>query len=449
MALLTDVRDRLKRRRPDDRGFALIAILFLTMVITLLGLAFYQVAGYEVNRAQYQRDYAQAFWAAETGLDRTMVHMKNRKQPPWEVLKLYENEAVGNGAYDVEILPDPDNTTKVEKLFTLRSTGRSGRAVRVLEEVVQMEGFQRYGYFTNQEIGSSGKPIWFVTGDDVGGKTHTNGIFHISGSPQFRGAVTTASSYMVGNPDIKVYGPGGWPAGANNPVFHEGLTLGVDQIELPADTGDLRDAALDGGLDLTGDYELQLGRANQPGILSYRPQSGGDWSDVPISSLGSGVVHVTGNAQLSGVLDGELTVGASGQIEIVGNIRYVTAHHSTGRPRSGSDDILGIVAGKDVVVRDIPATRGNVIIDATIMALGTSFKAENFDTGTPRGTLQIWGGLIQDRRGSVGYFRGSTLTSGYIKDYHYDERMSIKPPPEFPLTGKYSRVSWKEMAPPS
>src|SRR5688572_27934301 len=120
MALLTEVRDRLNRRRPDDRGFALIAILFLTMVITLLGLAFYQVAGYEVNRAQYQRDYAQAFWAAETGLDRTVVHLKGRKQPPWEVLRLYENEVVGNGAYDVEILPDPDNTKKVEKLFTLR-----------------------------------------------------------------------------------------------------------------------------------------------------------------------------------------------------------------------------------------------------------------------------------------------------------------------------------------
>ena len=38
-------------------------------------------------------------------------------------------------------------------------------------------------------------------------------------------------------------------------------------------------------------------------VRALRPQSGGDWSDVPISSLGSGVVHVTGNAQLSGVLD--------------------------------------------------------------------------------------------------------------------------------------------------
>jgi Tfp pilus assembly protein PilX len=435
------------RRRPgfDDRGFALIAILFLTMVITLIGLAFYQVAGYEIHRAQYQRDYAQAFWAAETGLDRTVVSLAGRNQPPWSTEQTFRNEVVGNGTYDVEIIPDPANTVNVEKLFTIRSTGRSGRAARVLEEVVRMEGFNRYGYFTNQEVSStSGNAIYFLTGDDVGGRTHTNGIFYINGSPQFRGPVSTASNYMVGNPDIRVYGPGGWPAGANHPVFHEGLTLGIPSIDLPADTGDLRDAAQDGGLNLTGNYELMLGR-NAQGEISYRPLSGGAWSDVQVSSLGSGVVHVTGNAQLSGVLDGELTVGASGTIEIIGDVRYASAHPGTGKPNAGSDDILGIVAGKNVVVRDLPATNGNVVIDATIMALGTSFTAENYNSGSPRGTLHVWGGLIQDRRGPVGFFRGSSLTSGYIKDYHYDERMSIKPPPQFPLTGVYSRISWKEM----
>jgi hypothetical protein len=446
MALFVKFPLRQNRDDSNERGFALIAILFLTMVITLVGLAFFQVAGYEVSRAEYQRDYAQAFWSAETGLDRAVVDLSRRPSPPFSNEHLYQGEVVGNGTYDVEIIPDPANAFMVEKSFTIRSTGRSGNAARLLEEVVQMQGYQRYGYFTNEEISSaSGLPIWFVSGDDIGGKTHTNGIFHINGSPQFRGPVTTASQYMVGNPDIRVYGPGGWPAGANSPVFHDGLTLGVDEIPLPANTGNLREAARDGGLDLTGDYELELNN----GSVSYKPVAGGAWTDVDLGTLESGVIHVTGNARLSGVLDGELTIGASGSIDIVGSVRYASANPGTGKPSTGSDDMLGIVAGENVVVRQTSSTEGNVVIDATIMTLNTSFTAENYNAGPPRGTLHIWGGLIQERRGSVGFFRGSTLTSGYLKDYHYDERMAMKPPPMFPLTGIYSRISWKEMAVPS
>jgi hypothetical protein len=450
MAFLIRTPRTANRSRSGERGFALIAILFLTMIITLVGLAFYQVAGFEINRAQYQRDYAQAFWSAETGLDRAVVYLSRLNSPPFSPIEPFAGEVVGNGTYDVEIIPDAGNAQVVEKRFTIRSTGRSGRAARLLEEVVRMEGFQRYGYFTNEEISSAtGNPIWFLTGDDVGGKTHTNGIFHINGNPQFRGPVTTASQYMKGNPDLLVYGPGGWPAGANNPTFHEGLTLGVDHIPLPSNTGDLRRAAEDGGLDLTGDFAIELGRGGDLGTVSYRPMTGTSWTSVDLGTLDNGVIHVTGDAQLSGTLDGELTIGASGKIEIVGSVKYASANPGTGKPNPGSDDILGIVAGGNVVVRDLPATSGNVVIDATIMALGTSFTAENFNVGSPRGTLQIWGGLIQERRGSVGFFRGSTLTSGYLKDYHYDERMAMKPPPMFPLTGTYFRESWKEMAVPS
>jgi hypothetical protein len=105
---------------------------------------------------------------------------------------------------------------------------------------------------------------------------------------------------------------------------------------------------------------------------------------------------------------------------------------------------MGLIAGRDVVVKDVAATKEGVVIDASIMALSQSFKAENYNVGLPRGTIHIWGGLIQDRRGQVGYYIESALTSGYAKDYHYDNRVSMDPPPEFPLTGIYTRVSWKE-----
>jgi hypothetical protein len=88
-----------------------------------------------------------------------------------------------------------------------------------------------------------------------------------------------------------------------------------------------------------------------------------------------------------------------------------------------------------------------MIIDSTVMALNTSFTVENYNQGSPRGTLHIWGGLIQEWRGAVGTANSTSLQTGYLKDYHYDPRVIIQPPPEFPLTGIYARVSWTEKGP--
>ena len=54
--------------------------------------------------------------------------------------------------------------------------------------------------------------------------------------------------------------------------------------------------------------------------------------------------------------------------------------------------------------------------------------------------------IIQNKRGPIGTFNPSTNTptSGYTKDYHYDPRMAVDPPPFFPTTGEYDVHSWQE-----
>jgi len=84
-----------------------------------------------------------------------------------------------------------------------------------------------------------------------------------------------------------------------------------------------------------------------------------------------------------------------------------------------------------------------------IMALGTSFQAEAYTVGTPRGYLRVIGGIIQRNRGGVGTFdliSGSLLT-GYEKDYVYDRRLADSPPPAFPTTGRVLSMAWKELDP--
>jgi len=80
------------------------------------------------------------------------------------------------------------------------------------------------------------------------------------------------------------------------------------------------------------------------------------------------------------------------------------------------------------------------------MALNTSFMVDNWSGVGPKGTLTVYGGIIQHNRGPVGTFNGSTgqKISGYSKDYSYDSRLLNAPPPFLPTTGDYVTLSWED-----
>jgi hypothetical protein len=92
-----------------------------------------------------------------------------------------------------------------------------------------------------------------------------------------------------------------------------------------------------------------------------------------------------------------------------------------------------------------------------MMALNTSFGAENYDSGPTsgngcegrvvgRGCLYLTGGLIQKARGAVGTF-SSYYGTGYIKRYSYDRCALYNPPPYFPTTGRYTDNRYYEIDP--
>ena len=64
------------------------------------------------------------------------------------------------------------------------------------------------------------------------------------------------------------------------------------------------------------------------------------------------------------------------------------------------------------------------------------------------GTLAVLGGIIQKARGPVGTFNSTTgqTVTGYSKAYSYDPRLAMNPPPYYPTTGQYERVSWQVLA---
>jgi hypothetical protein len=147
-----------------------------------------------------------------------------------------------------------------------------------------------------------------------------------------------------------------------------------------------------------------------------------------------------GTLNISGTLNGRLTAGASRNVNITSNIVYA----SDPQTDPNSDDTLGIISERDIVVDD--AAPHNLEINACLMALNTSFYLENWSSCGAKGDLSVYGGIIQKERGPVGTFNGSTgqKISGYSKDYSYDPRLASSPPPFMPTTGDYITLSWEE-----
>ena len=79
-------------------------------------------------------------------------------------------------------------------------------------------------------------------------------------------------------------------------------------------------------------------------------------------------------------------------------------------------------------------------IYAAILAVNHSFIVDNYDCGSPLGTLHVYGAIAQLYRGPVGTGGGSGVNSGYLKDYKYDDRLFTTEPPYFlnPVSAHWS-----------
>lgn len=176
-----------------------------------------------------------------------------------------------------------------------------------------------------------------------------------------------------------------------------------------------------------------------------------------------GVIYANGTIGVSGVLRGRVTIYSAGTIVLLDDLRYAT-DPSTVR----CADILGLLAGTNITVADnallgaqniTSAWRNfddtkDVFLHGVLMALNTSFGAENFASGPQnangcegvangRGCFYLTGGVIQESRGAV----GTTSGYGYIKRYSYDRCARYRPPPYFPTTGRFVDNRYYEIDP--
>ena len=190
-----------------------------------------------------------------------------------------------------------------------------------------------------------------------------------------------------------------------------------------------------------------------------------------------------GDVFVWGTVDGQVTIGAQNNINIVWDVVYSDDFPDT-------DDLLGLVSNNNVQIyhpwdESLPKADENLdvwgtysgnniapfipgrtpgtmmgattntfedpMVHAAIMAVRHSFRVQNFRQGARfTGDLSIRGAIAQFYRGAVGTSGGGG-GSGYIKDYVYDDRLKFLSPPYFVQPGgetTWKAKTWAELVPP-
>lgn len=159
------------------------------------------------------------------------------------------------------------------------------------------------------------------------------------------------------------------------------------------------------------------------------------------------VIYVQGDINsLGGTLEEneQTSIFTSGRIDITNHLRYERPPVVTD-PNDNPLNVLGLYsAGNEI--RITTAAPNDLDIHAVLMAgivgdgFNSSVNVQNYNSGAPRGTVRLIGGIIEEYYGAFGTFDPNTgnPVTGYGRDFRYDRRMSRGfTPPYFPTTNLF------------
>jgi len=375
--------------------------------------------------------------------------------------------------------------------FRIKSVGKSGTETRTLIANFKVAGFLDYIYFTQYEVqdpsarggseeeivkcsnyraqrealGVSGKcgTIVFGPEDKENGPLHTDDTAEVCGGAEF--------GRPKHEPPDSIEMNGGFAnaeCGAGGAIFNTATgkpTTTGPELVAPESDGSLKFYVerKPQSYELTGRTELFLEGATEEikvtnaagksekikwpknGLIYVNSGEGGcAYTNFEQSSTDTATTKKEeencGSVYVSGTYSKPLTVAAAVDVIINGNITPTGVVPPAAAPGTAT---LGLIATRFIRIYH-PCSGGanglgsleNPWIYAAILSTSHSFLVDNFDCGKPLGKLHIQGAIGQKFRGIVGLVG----TSGYDKEYNYDERLATDEPPYFlaPL-----KAGWK------
>ena len=340
--------------------------------------------------------------------------------------------------------------------------------------------YVRDGGTCRRSSGTQCTNIQFAPGDVVNGPMHTNDQILICGNPTFGRTQNSQGNAVTDSVEVSHNtSPGYRNSCAGTPNVRpsgNSLKWNTPTLNLPPSNSSLSTIARP-QYTFSGTTTIRL-RDDRMDVTDYGNPGGTIRTQTNLEFPTNGVVYVdTGScgagsynardpynvptgcavAYVSGQYTRSLTIAAERDVVV----RPLPADpDGSGVRRAGtSDAMLGLIGNDHVRVFhgdtncpvDPPSggTKTNIRIDAAILALNYSFMVDNYNCGPARNLLTVNGVIAQRFRGPVGTGGASGNSTGYIKNYSYDDRLVYRSPPFFldPIQSAWQIVRYNEQVP--
>ncbi len=341
--------------------------------------------------------------------------------------------------------------------------------------------------YRTARTGKTCPEIQFASADAINGPLHTNDEnLLICGTPTFGRTRNQDNSPRPTKTDTVEVSGGGSGHKANpangscgdSPTINTptgAFTVNSKRLALPQSNAALEQVALNSSSHYKGKTFIRL-RGTVMDIVN------GSTTRTNVAWPTSGVVYVAGNGSCTAEIPTRAAYTESancGNVYVSGSyalpLTIAAANDIIVKPTSssaktdgsivqvGSESTLGLIANNFVRVAhrvdrsDSPCsnygtssdpTIQNVTVEAAILSLQHSFIVDNYDCGR-LDTLTVKGAIVQKYRGPVGTGSGATISTGFAKDYWYDDRFRYRSPPYFlsPVDAAWDVVRSHEQLP--
>ncbi|GEM_PF-2253115 len=406
-----------KKIAARHRGVALLLTFLVISILTILITSLAVHISYQSRFTLMYYNSVCAFNNARSGIIRAQTELLSN--PLWGSSTAITYET-GNGRYRVKVTPQAAAPGTTVSYWRISSQGENGGVKRALTSWVVKKTSLEYVQWSGSQTHPVYGEAWLSNGESFSGPLHSNGYFSITGNPKFDSPITSGNlGDAFFNTADASYSQGGKKYYDNRFFYHYRTSYDNDApLPLTADST----AALTGNsyvspfpaYDSTWKSNASSfynGSTSLTFLSNGRIQvvSSSGTAVLPDSNI---TIHVNGDVTVKGTVSGKATVISEGDVHLAGNVKY----------KDLSADFLGVVSAKNISFDDLLLI--NVELDGFYAALGGSFSVKNFNTGEPRGTLTIFGSVLEKYGAPVNTSDSSsgTVTTGFVRNLKYDKR---------------------------
>ncbi|HPM78525.1 MAG TPA: hypothetical protein PK961_15655 [bacterium] len=374
-------------REYGQQGMVMLIVLMVLMAVSMLSMASMLVVGTDLKISGHYKRSAQAFWAAEAGVQKALGELRDNRD---FVGDLGGDTLSNDAAFTVEVVQLSSYLKRVI------ASGRIGTSVKRLEVIVNVDSAFESALNAGGDIILDGKPRISSEGVRVNGNAYLN--------------------LDAGTPELNLYMP------SSSTLTAEGDTTELHRLEKePMDLSAIR---------LTDEQWYEIAQsANRNAYYDSDGRFGTgdtnisvtnlDFDDIPEGPDGHRTIFVDGDVHISGELSGIGTIVASGKIICEGDFHA----------NAGGTPTVSMIAKDDVLL--------NFDTEAMSQLNGLVYTEGDYEL---HGKIKFWG--VVTAFGSVTIQNPSEFTNNNCANYWYTYSSAYNV-----ISDPVDILSWTEVTP--